>query len=52
MPEFKTVLTKREIDGVATYIIERIKGVYLDDAGNRITAEEAAALKQKGAAKE
>ena len=52
MPEFNTVLTKREIDGVATYIIERIKGVYLDDAGNRITAEEAAALKQKGAAKE
>jgi mono/diheme cytochrome c family protein len=52
MPEFKTVLTKREIDGVATYIIERIKGVYLDDAGNRITAEEAAALKQKGAAKQ
>ena len=37
MPEFKTVLTKREIDGVATYIVERIKGVYLDDAGNRIT---------------
>ena len=26
MPEFNTVLTKREIDGVATYIIERIKG--------------------------
>src|SRR5688572_24686973 len=52
MPEFKTVLTKREIDGVATYIVERIKGVYFDDAGNRITAEEAAALKQKEAAKE
>jgi mono/diheme cytochrome c family protein len=51
MPEFESVLTKREIDGVATYIVERIKGVYLDDAGNRITAEEAAALKQKGAAK-
>ena len=27
MPEFNTVLTKREIDGVATYIVERIKGV-------------------------
>jgi mono/diheme cytochrome c family protein len=52
MPEFNSVLTKREIDGVATYIIERIKGVYFDDAGNRITAEEAAALKQKGAAKQ
>jgi mono/diheme cytochrome c family protein len=52
MPEFESVLSKREIDGVATYIVERIKGVYLDDAGNRITAEQAAALKQKGAAKQ
>ena len=44
MPEFKTVLTKREIEGLATYIDERVKGVYLDADGNRITAEEAAAL--------
>ena len=44
MPEFKSVLTKREIEGIATYIEERIKGVYLDAEGNRITAEEAAAL--------
>ena len=51
MPEFKSVLTQREIDGLATYIVERIQGVYLDVAGNRITAEEAAALKAKGAAK-
>ena len=29
MPEFNTVLTKREIDGVATYIVERIKGCTL-----------------------
>lgn len=46
MPEFKSVLTKREIDGIATYIIERIKGVYFDDDGNRITPEQAAALKE------
>ena len=44
MPEFKSVLTKREMEGIATYIEERIKGVYLDAQGNRITAEEAAAL--------
>jgi mono/diheme cytochrome c family protein len=50
MPEFESVLTKREIDGLAAYIVERIKGVYLDQAGNRITPEEAAALKAKGAA--
>ena len=44
MPEFKSTLSKREIEGIATYIEERIKGVYLDAQGNRITAEEAAAL--------
>lgn len=42
MPEFKSTLTKREIDGLATYILERIKGVYFDENGNRITPEEAA----------
>lgn len=55
MPEFKSVLSKREIEGLATYIDERIKGVYLDADGNRITAEEAAALdprKNDGPAKE
>jgi mono/diheme cytochrome c family protein len=46
MPEFKSTLTKREIDGLATYILERIKGVYFDKDGNRITPEEAAALAQ------
>ena len=44
MPEFKSTLSKREIEGIATYIVEKIKGVYLDAQGNRITAEEAAAL--------
>lgn len=44
MPEFKSMITKREIAGIATYIEEHIKGVYLDAEGNRITAEEAAAL--------
>ncbi len=44
MPEFKSTLSKREIEGIATYIEERIKGVYLDAEGNRITAEEAAAI--------
>jgi mono/diheme cytochrome c family protein len=44
MPEFKSVLSKREIAGIATYIDERIKGVYFDENGNQITAEEAAAL--------
>ena len=29
MPEFKSVLTKREINGLATYILERIVGVEL-----------------------
>jgi mono/diheme cytochrome c family protein len=47
MPEFKSVLTKREINGLATYIVERIKGVYFDGDGNRITPEEAAALKRE-----
>ena len=46
MPEFKSNMSKREIAGVATYIEERIKGVYLDKDGNRITAEEAAALEK------
>lgn len=51
MPEFKSTLTKREIEGLATYIEERIKGVYFDQSGNRITPEEAAALtKGEGAA--
>ncbi|MXX22742.1 MAG: hypothetical protein F4Z93_06505 [Rhodospirillales bacterium] len=44
MPEFKTTMSKREIAGIATYIEEHIKGVYFDEAGNRITAEEAAQL--------
>ncbi len=44
MPEFKSTMSKREIEGIATYIEEHIKGVYYDDAGNRITAEEAADL--------
>lgn len=44
MPEFKSTMSKREIAGIATYIEEKIKGVYHDDAGNRITAEEAANL--------
>jgi cytochrome c553 len=44
MPEFKSTLTKREIEGIATYIEEHIKDVYLDAQGNRISAEEAAAL--------
>lgn len=44
MPEFKTTMSKREIAGIATYIMEHIKGVYYDDAGNRITAEEAAEM--------
>ncbi len=44
MPEFKTTMSKREISGIATYIVEQIQGVYLDADGNRITAEEAAAL--------
>lgn len=47
MPEFKSVLTKREIDGLATYIVERIVDVYFDEDGNRITPEEAAALEEK-----
>ena len=42
MPEFKSTMSKREIAGIATYIEEKIKGVYYDDAGNRITLEEAA----------
>ena len=50
MPEFKSVLTKREIDGLATYIVERIKGVYFDKDGNRITPEQAAALKEEAKA--
>ena len=44
MPEFKSTMSKREIAGIATYIVEHIKGVYYDDAGNRITAEEASKL--------
>lgn len=52
MPEFKSVLTKREIDGIANYIVERIKGVYVDGDGNRITPEEAALEQAKKAAKE
>lgn len=44
MPEFKTTLSKREIAGIATYIEEKIKGVYFDEDGNRITAEEASQL--------
>ncbi len=46
MPEFKTVLSKREIAGIATYIEDRIKGVYFDKDGNRLTDEEAAALQE------
>ena len=44
MPEFKSTLSKREIEGIATYILEKVKDHYYDKAGNRITAEEAAAL--------
>jgi len=46
MPEFKSVLSKREIAGIATYIEEHIKGVYFDEDGNRLTPEEAAALQE------
>ena len=46
MPEFKSVMSKREIAGIATYIEERIKGVYFDEDGNQITAEEAAAMQK------
>lgn len=42
MPEFKSTMTKREIEGIATYIVEKVKDHYYDKAGNRITAEEAA----------
>ncbi len=50
MPEFKTTMSKREIAGVATYIVEKIVGVYYDEDGNRITAEEAAQLEGVGRA--
>lgn len=51
MPEFKSVLTKREIEGLATYILERIVGIYYDANGSRITPEQAAALlEEKNAA--
>ena len=46
MPEFGSVMSKREIAGIATYIEERIKGVYFDEEGNRLTPEEAAALEE------
>lgn len=44
MPEFGSTLSKREIAGIATYILEKIKDHYYDKEGNRITAEEAAKL--------
>lgn len=44
MPEFKSTMTKREIDGIATYILEKVVDHYYDANGNRITAEEAAKL--------
>ncbi len=44
MPEFKSILSKREIEGIATYLVEKVQGVYYDDQGNRITAEESARL--------
>ena len=44
MPEFKSTMTKREIDGIATYIVEKVQGKYFDKDGNPITAEEAAKL--------
>jgi len=40
VPEFASTLTKREIKGLATYIDQKIRGVYLDADGNRITKEE------------
>ncbi|MEM7190405.1 MAG: cytochrome c [Pseudomonadota bacterium] len=43
MPEFKTTMSKREIDGIAQYIVDNIIGKYYDKEGNRISAEEAAA---------
>ncbi len=46
MPEFKSTMSKREISGVADYIIKHIKGVYFDDDGNQITPEEWAALEE------
>ncbi|MEM7252358.1 MAG: cytochrome c [Pseudomonadota bacterium] len=44
MPEFRTVLTKREIEGIATFIEDKLKGKYYDAEGNQITAEEAEKL--------
>ena len=44
MPEFKSTMSKREIDGIAQYIVDHIQGKYYDAAGNPITAEEAAKL--------
>ena len=44
MPEFKSTMTKREIDGIAQYIVDNIQGKYFDENGNPITAEEAAKL--------
>ena len=44
MPEFKSTLSKREIDGIAQYIVDNIQGKYYDENGNPITAEEAAKL--------
>lgn len=44
MPEFKSTLTKREIDGIAQFIVDKFQGKYFDADGNPITAEEAAKL--------
>lgn len=39
MPEFETVMTKCEIEGIAKYVEERIRGVFLDANGNRIVPQ-------------
>ena len=44
MPEFKSTMSKREIEGIAQYIVDHIQGKYYDENGNPITAEEAAKL--------
>ncbi len=46
MPEFRSTMSKREINGVADYIVNKIKGVYFDAEGNQITPEEWAALEE------
>ena len=42
MPEFKSTMGKRQIDGIAQYIVDKIQGKYFDENGNPISAEEAA----------